>query len=161
MPLNYTLKNGFNDQFYVMCILSQHKKVQIYKWDQRGTPQIETSHPLNHFVWPIPMYRLRTSLFLTTRTPWMSSTLKEGTINSQSWNPDFLNTVFRSHSSQKSTRGKTSAILALICGLWKPICPSLPLCEPLLPCFLWSLSSVKGHFSLREVQVSQNPHSHC
>ena len=42
MPLNYTLKNGFNDQFYVMCILSQHKKVQIYKWDQCGTPQIET-----------------------------------------------------------------------------------------------------------------------
>ena len=64
MPLNYTLKNGFNGQFYVMRILSQHKKVQIYKWDQCGTPQIEINHPLNHFVWQIPMYRLRIPLFL-------------------------------------------------------------------------------------------------
>lgn len=138
VPLNYTLKNGFNGQFYVMRILSQHKKVQIYKWDQCGTPQIEINHPLNHFVWQIPMYRLRIPLFLITLTPWKWSTFKEGTINNQSWNPNFLNTVFRSHSSQKHTRWKTSAILVLICDLWKQTCPSFPLCEPLLPCFLWS-----------------------
>ena len=161
MPLNYTLKNGFNDQFYVMCILSQHKKSPNIQMRSMWNTSNRNSHPLNHFVWQIPMYTLRISLFLITLTSWMWSTLNEGTINNQSWNPNFLNTVFRSHSSQKNTRGQPSAILALICGLWTPLCPALPLCEPRLPCFLWSFSSMKGHFSLREVQVSQNPHSHC
>ena len=116
-------------------------------------------------MWQIPMYRLRISLFLITLTPWMWSTLKEGTINNQSWNPNFLNTVFRSRSSQKNTRWKTSAT-CLNSDLWKQICPSFPLCEPLSPLFSvelllnegpfqspWGSSNPKPSFSLLTIYI--------